>query len=147
MEATDLGLACQAQGWPLTMTGVLEQASRKAGQEHQVFQRQLKADTAQLQDDITSASRQVSAFATLSDINEQTEYAQRGQTLMAFLAEGDERIARINSEESLLELPRSEYPRVAQLQKELQPYLDLWVRAWSCAVWIHSVGRVYLAAS
>ena len=38
------------------------------------------------------------------------------------------RAARVNVEEGLFGLPTSEWPRVCQLQKELQPYLDLWVR-------------------
>ena len=62
----------------------------------------------------------------------QVEYAGQGAALMASLEGMGSRAARINMEEHLFDLPKSEWPRVAQLQKELQPYLDLWVRCALC---------------
>jgi hypothetical protein len=79
------------------------------------------------------ACAQVVSFAQLSDIAEQTEYAGQGAQLMASLERAGERAAGINVEEALFDLPKSEWPRIAQLQKELQPYLDLWVRS-DCVV-------------
>ena len=110
------------------MSVILERATRKVNAEHLGFQRKLKADTAQLQEDISDASSQVTAFAQLSDINEQVEFAARGQALTVFLGAIADRSAVINSEETLFELTRSEWPAIARLQKELQPYTDLWVR-------------------
>lgn len=59
-------------------------------------------------------------------LNLQVEYAALGSQLMKQLEEATETAAYINNEENLFELPRSEWPRISQLQKELQPYLDLW---------------------
>lgn len=59
----------------------------------------------------------------------QVEYAAQGQALWTHLEAAMDEAAYINSEEHLFDLPKSEWPRIAQLQKELQPYLDLWV--WS----------------
>ena len=53
------------------MAESLDGAARKAEKEHAAFQRQLKANSAQLQADLDEASRSVSAFAQLNDINEQ----------------------------------------------------------------------------
>jgi hypothetical protein len=109
------------------MTGVIESATQKASLELRQFLRKLKVNQAALVADLDHLSHQVSAFAQLTDINEQTEYAGQGAHLMAQLTGAAERAARINVEEHLLDQPKSESPRIAQLQKELQPYLDLWV--------------------
>jgi hypothetical protein len=42
--------------------------------------------------------------------------------------------SNMNAEEMLLDQPKWEAPRIAQLQKEMQPYLDLWMCAISFAV-------------
>lgn len=55
------------------------------------------------------------------------EYAGQGQALWTQLEAAMDQAAYINSEEHLFDLPKSEWPTIAQLQKELQPYLDLWV--------------------
>lgn len=128
------------------MAATIETATRKATQEYTQFQRLLKTNSIQLQADIDDFSKQVTAFAQLNDINEQTEYAGLGAQLMAGLETAHDRAAAINGEETLFELPKSEWPRIGQLQKELQPYLDLWVRpasgfpflflqTWSSAGW------------
>lgn len=57
----------------------------------------------------------------------QVEYAGQGQALWTQLEAAVDQAAYINSEEHLFDQPKSEWPRIAQLQKELQPYLDLWV--------------------
>jgi hypothetical protein len=119
--------AYDAYGWPQRMAASIEAATGKATKEHTQLQRKLKADSAALTADLDGFSRQVAAFAQLSDMAEQTEHAGQGAALMAALEGAAERAAAINGEEALFNVPKSEWPRVAQLQKELQPYLDLWV--------------------
>lgn len=53
------------------MVQVLEKATQKASLEYTQLQRKLKADTLKLQEDIEECSKQVSAFASLNDVNEQ----------------------------------------------------------------------------
>jgi len=120
--------AFTAYEWPRLMEATLAHASRKASTEHAAIERQLQVDTAKLRDDIEDASAQVAAFSLLSDLNEQTEFAARGLALMEFLEGINTRSAVINDAETLFELPRSDWPRVASLQKDLRPYIDLWVR-------------------
>lgn len=119
-------LRCEAYGWPQAMEEVIENAKQKQTHEYTQFQRKLKAETAKLQEHIDHTSRQLSEFASLNDVNEQVEYAALGQQLMQQLEAASETAVYINSEETLFELPRSEWPRISQLQKDLQPYLDLW---------------------
>jgi hypothetical protein len=109
------------------MAGVIETANQKNSQELRQFLRKLKANQAALVADLDRLSQQVLAFAQLTDITEQTEYAGQGALLMKELEGAAERASSINSEEVLLDQPKSEAPRIALLQKELQPYLDLWV--------------------
>lgn len=123
---TSIELSCEAYGWPQTMEEIIETAKQKQAQECTHFQRQLKAETVKLQDHIDHTGKQLSEFASLSDVNEQVEYAALGQQLMQQLEAASETAAYINNEETLFELPQSEWPRISQLQKELQPYLDLW---------------------
>lgn len=123
-----LATACEAYAWPRAMAAALEGAAQKNSQEHRACQRGLKASIARLAADVEAYSQQVTAFAQLTDVSEQTEYAGQGAQLMAALEAADDRAAAVNAEEALFDMPRSEWPRAAQLQKELQPYLDLWVR-------------------
>jgi hypothetical protein len=53
------------------MVEVIEQATQKASLEYTQLQRKLKTDTLKLQEDIEECSKQVSAFASLNDVNEQ----------------------------------------------------------------------------
>jgi hypothetical protein len=128
VSASAIDTRAEAYGWPVTMVEVLEHATQKASLEYTQLQRKLKVDTQRLQADIEKCSKQVSIFAALNDVNEQVEYAAQGQALWKQLEAAMEQAAYINSEEHLFDLHKSEWPRIAQLQKELQPYLDLWVR-------------------
>lgn len=69
MAAIDI--RAEAYGWPVTIVEVLEQATQKANIEYTQLQRKLKSDTTKLQEDIEECSKQVSAFASLNDVNEQ----------------------------------------------------------------------------
>lgn len=75
VSAAAIDIRAEAYGWPVTMVEVLEQATQKASLEYTQLQRKLKADTVKLQEDIEDCSRQVSAFASLNDVNEQVWYA------------------------------------------------------------------------
>lgn len=71
VSAAAIDIRAEACGWPVTMVEVLEQATQKASLEYTQLQRKLKADTIKLQEDIQDCSKQVSAFASLNDVNEQ----------------------------------------------------------------------------
>lgn len=126
VSANAIDQRCEAYGWPQAMEEIIEQAKQKQAQEYTQFQRKLKAETAKLQEHIDNTSKQLSEFASLNDVNEQVEYAALGSQLMKQLEAASDSAAYINSEETLFELSRSEWPRISQLQKDLQPYLDLW---------------------
>ena len=71
MSTAAIDTRAEAYGWPVTMCDVLERASQKASLEYTQLQRKLKTDTTSLQDNIEECSKQVSAFASLNDVNEQ----------------------------------------------------------------------------
>jgi hypothetical protein len=126
--------ACQAYGWPRLMARTIETATQKVNTEHTQFQRNLKGNSVQLQADIDEYSKQVTKFSQLTDVTEQIEHAALGAQLMSSLHAAVDCSLCINSEEQLFELPKSEWPRIGQLQKELQPHLDLWVRMSSTSL-------------
>lgn len=85
VSAAAIDIRAEAYGWPVTMVEILEQASQKASLEYTQLQRKLKSDTQKLQDDIEECSKQVSAFASLTDVNEQVlQHRIRGLILQNF---------------------------------------------------------------
>eukprot|EP00741_Cyanophora_paradoxa_P007767 tig00001206_g7515.t1 len=135
----DLDLNCTAVSWPEKIRAALSSNEYRLEEEKRRFSGDLKEEQERFSGELVQFSNEVAALANLDNVENVDDIAEQVFDLQKRLEQAQERAKLINSRETLFAWGLTEYPELATLTKDFEPYLTLWTAAseWSRAnpVW------------
>ncbi|KAJ3049383.1 Dynein heavy chain 7, axonemal [Rhizophlyctis rosea] len=115
--------------WPGRITPIFELSKKRMLQKKQKAQEDLKGKIEKTGEELDELFDQSHKFQDFSIMSELPEYLKKIRKLETTLATLSETIARINTEEELLEWEKTPFPKYQQTIELVDPYKKLWETA------------------
>ena len=112
--------------WPARITPIFELSKKRMLQKKQKAQEDLKGKIEKTGEELDELFDQAHKFQDFSIMSELPEYLKKIRKLEAGLATLSDTIARINTEEELLEWEKTPFPKYQQTIELVDPYKKLW---------------------
>ena len=135
LSQDDFNVRWEAVFWPGKLEKQLESTADTLNEiEDQLKKNQMK-DVNDFQDRLESMQMAVAGFAAFSDPAKAHEVSNEVRRTIKALKECQESANLYNARERLFDLPLTDYSKIQKLQRDFQPYRDLWTSASDWIRW------------
>ena len=135
LSQDDFNVRWEAVFWPGKLEKELETTAETLNEiENQLKKNQMK-DVNDFQDRLESMQMAVAGFAAFADPAKAHEVSNEVRRTIKSLKECQESANLYNARERLFDMPLTDYSKIQKLQRDFQPYRDLWTSASDWIRW------------